>query len=96
METWDNPDTQDLLSAILALQDMNEAKSFFRDLLTEGELREFASRWNAAQMLSEKVSYSKIVKETGLSSTTIARVSKWLKDGTGGYQLMLEKQGKNE
>jgi TrpR-related protein YerC/YecD len=93
MKHWDNSDTDDLLGAILALQDMNEAKSFFRDLLTENELNEFASRWKAAQMLSDKISYSKITQETGLSSTTVARISKWLNNGTGGYQLMLEKLG---
>lgn len=42
-------------------------------------------------MLNDKISYSQIVKETGLSSTTVARISKWLNNGMGGYQLMLEK-----
>ncbi len=30
-----------------------------------------------------------IVSKTGLSSTTVARISKWLKKGMGGYKLML-------
>ena len=55
--SWNNPTTEDLLTTILALQDMSEAKSFFRDLLTENELNEFASRWKAAQMLNDKISY---------------------------------------
>ncbi|MGD0577136.1 MAG: Trp family transcriptional regulator, partial [Candidatus Staskawiczbacteria bacterium] len=48
-------------------------------------------RWQAAQMLDKKISYEKIVKETGLSSRTVARISKWLNKGMGGYKLMLKK-----
>jgi len=68
-----------------------EMKKFLRDLLTEAEINEFARRWQAAQMLDQKVPYSKIVQKTGLSSTTVARISKWLKNGAGGYRLLLAK-----
>lgn len=80
-----------LLKAILLLQTEDEAKIFFRDLLTSGELDEFSKRWQAAKMLYEKTSYSIIVKETGLSSTTVARVSKWLHGKSGGYRLVLNR-----
>lgn len=90
-ENWDNSDTQELFKAILALKDIKEAKSFFRDLLTEPEIKEFASRWKAAKMLDQKVPYLNISKNTGLSSTTIARISKWLNEGKGGYRLMLNR-----
>ena len=55
------------------------------------ELIEFGKRWQAAQMLSKNISYEKIEKETGLSSRTVARISKWLNRGMGGYRLMLNK-----
>ena len=42
-------------------------------------------------MLDKKISYEKIEKETGMSSTTIARVQKWLTNGKGGYKLMLKR-----
>jgi uncharacterized protein YerC len=42
-------------------------------------------------MLSRGVSYNTIVKETGLSSTTVARISKWLKKGAGGYKIILKR-----
>lgn len=90
--------TQELYKAILSLKDMNEAQKFFRDLLTEAEIKEFANRWKVAQMLDEKVQYEVIAKETGMSSTTIARISKWLNNGMGGYKLMLKRlnsQNKN-
>lgn len=87
----DNPKTEDLLNTILALKDLKEAKAFFRDLLTEAELDEFGNRWLAARMLNSRVSYNQIQKTTGLSTTTIARISKWLKRGRGGYKLMLKR-----
>ncbi|PIS05246.1 MAG: transposase [Candidatus Buchananbacteria bacterium CG10_big_fil_rev_8_21_14_0_10_42_9] len=91
MPNWDNQQTKNLLRAILALKNVNEAKRFFRDLLTENELIEFANRWQAAQMLEQNVPYSTIEKKTGLSSTTVARVSQWLNKGMGGYKLILKR-----
>jgi TrpR-related protein YerC/YecD len=82
---------EELFAAIAALKDTEETKKFLRDLLTEQELIEFGNRWKAARMLSEKFPYSIIEKETGLSSTTVARVSKWLNSGKGGYQLMIKR-----
>ena len=80
-----------LFGAILLLKDTNEARRFFRDLLTEKELREFANRWQVAQLLNKKMPYTQIEQKTGMSSTTIARVQKWLTKGMGGYRLMLNK-----
>jgi len=87
----DNKRILELADAILALKTRNEAKRFLRDLLTEKELIEFGNRWKAARMLSQSVLYTEIEKETGLSSTTVARVSKWLNAGKGGYKLILKK-----
>lgn len=80
-----------LAAALLAAKNQTEMKKFLRDLLTETELKEFANRWQAAQMLDQKVSYVKIVQKTGLSSATVARISKWLNNGMGGYRLMLNR-----
>jgi TrpR-related protein YerC/YecD len=80
-----------LYSSILQLKTLGEVNSFFRDLLTEKEIADFSRRWRVAGMLDGKISYSEIEKETGMSSTTIARIHKWLKGGTGGYRLMLQR-----
>lgn len=90
-KTWINKSTDNLFEAILALKTLEEAQLFFRDLLTEEEIREFSSRWKVAKMLSKKVSYSKIEKETGMSTTTIARISKWLNKGMNGYKLLINR-----
>lgn len=86
-----NKKTAELMGAILALKNRGEAKRFFRDLLTEKELIEFGNRWKAARMLEKNIKYTEIEKETGLSSTTVARVSKWLNNGKNGYKLVLKR-----
>ena len=91
MAKMNNKKIEDLMEAIFALRDTKEAKRFFRDLLTERELIEFGNRWQVAQMLNQKITYSEIEKKTGLSSTTIARISKWLNQGKGGYKLILQR-----
>lgn len=91
MEKWNNRKTKDLIEILLALKSEKEAKMFLRDLLTEKEILEFGNRWKAAQMLSIKASYPEIQKETGLSTRTIARISKWLNGSKGGYKLALNK-----
>ena len=84
-------DTKELFYVISKLNNTEESSKFLRDLLTESEILEFAQRWKAAKMLDKRVPYSKISEVTGLSSTTIARVQKWLQDGMGGYKLMLKR-----
>lgn len=79
------------MRVILRLKTTDEARRFFRDLLTEEELMEFGNRWLAARLLAKGVSYTKIQRRTRLSSTTIARVSKWLNKGMDGYKLMLQR-----
>ncbi len=91
MKKWDNKKTENLLEAVLALKNANEAKRFFRDLLTEDEIIEFGNRWQAAQMLNRDLSYTIIRGKTGLSSRTIARITFCLNKGVGGYHLMLNR-----
>lgn len=90
---WNNPNTDNLMEAILLLENVEEAKNFLRDLLTEKELIEFGKRWQVAQLLEQQVSYSQIEKQTGLSSTTVARISKWLTNGSNGYKTIIDRIG---
>jgi len=85
------PRINNLVSALLLLKNGPEAKKFLRDLLTEEEIIEFGKRWQAARMLQRQIPYTQIIKATGLSSTTVARVAKWLKRGAGGYRLVLSR-----
>lgn len=84
----------ELYDIIIALESVPEARRFFRDLLTQEEIDEFARRWKTARLLDQKFPYSYISSFTGLSSTTIARVSKWLKGEGGGYRTMIARRPK--
>lgn len=88
---WKTKENEELVEAFLSLQSREQAERFLRDLMTEGEIIEFAKRLQTAEMLSAKIPYSTIERETGFSSTTVARVSKWLTSGTGGYQEIIAK-----
>lgn len=94
MQTVQASDLNSFYQALLDLRSRAECRSFLRDLLTEEEINEFAARWKIARMLDKKVQYEIIQNETGMSSTTIARVSKWLNNGKGGYKLMLKRMKK--
>ena len=90
-DKWINKNTDELFRAVLTLRTEAQVRDFMRDLLTEAEIIEFGNRWKAARMLSQKIPYSKIEEETGLSSTTVARVSRWLGRGMGGYQSVIKR-----
>ena len=90
-EKWDNADAERLFEAILKLKNIDEAKRFFRDLLTESEIADFSERWKVARLLDRGVPYAEIGRQVWMSSKTIARIQKWLKSGKGGYRLMLDR-----
>ena len=88
---WKIQENKELIDAILAINNQEEAEHFLRDLMTEGEITELSKRFLAAKMLTDNIPYSEIEKKTGLSSTTVARVSKWLNGKEGGYKTILNK-----
>jgi len=71
--------SEDITIVLSKLSNKKEVFNFLRDLLSEKEIIEFSRRFEVAKMLEEKISYSEIEKKTRMSSTTIARISKFLK-----------------
>jgi len=88
---WNTKENKQFLESILLIKDRKEAEAFLRDLMTENEIIEFGKRIEAARLLSRNTQYLTIIEKTGLSSTTIARISKWLKGSLGGYRLILSR-----
>ncbi|OGG53278.1 hypothetical protein A2851_01660 [Candidatus Kaiserbacteria bacterium RIFCSPHIGHO2_01_FULL_53_29] len=88
---WNSKQNKALIEAFLTLKTPAEAQRFLRDILTENEIEEFGKRLQTARLLTDKVPYSEIEARTGLSSTTVARVARWLHKGTGGYSLVLKR-----
>lgn len=90
-EDWQTPQTTALLEAILALDSVDEASRFFRDLCTLGELHDLGQRWAVVRMLDAGLHYADISRRTGASTATITRIASWLNHGEGGYRMMLER-----
>ena len=88
---WKAKDKGQLLNALLACKNRDEMARFLRDLMTKQEIEEFAKRLQAARMLSEDTQYNAIIEKTGLSSTTVARIAKWLNGSLGGYRIILNR-----
>lgn len=84
----------ELYDALLKLETKEEAELFLDDLCTIKELEAMSQRLKAAQMLLAGKTYNEIVEETDISSATLARVSKCVRYGNGGYKTILEKPSK--
>ena len=80
-----------LFEAIKTLQGFNEYRSFFKDILTPSEFQAIKDRWTVAALLYEGYTYREINAISGVSITTVARVARFLSDGSGGYQIALER-----
>ncbi len=82
---------QNLYKAFLKLRTEEEIMFFLQDILSAKELSNMASKLKAAHMLNQSKSYLEIVRETGLSSATVAKVSSSLQYGTQGYKIVLDR-----
>ena len=80
-----------LMRAILTLHTPQECLRFFEDLCTPSELQEMSRRLQAARMMKDKLPYSRVSQETGLSTVTVGRVNRCLQYGDGGYITVLDR-----
>jgi TrpR-related protein YerC/YecD len=91
MENWRTTDVDELIAALLRLDDPDDAARFLRDLCTLGELRDLAQRWAVVRRLYAGEHYASISRETGASTATITRIASWLNHGEGGYRAALDR-----
>ncbi len=81
---------EDLLEVFAGLTRPDDVFALLEDLFTVREIKDTSQRLDVARMLRKGSSYAVIEKATGASATTIARVSKALNYGAGGYGLAFE------
>lgn len=84
-----------LFEAILCLQTKEECYDFFEDLCTVNELLSLSQRFEVASMLKNHKTYQEIAEKTGASTATISRVNRSLNYGNDGYQLIMDRLGKD-
>ena len=89
-------DPDALYDAFTRLENKDEVKRFMTDLCTPGEIAAFAERLKIARLLhQDNLSYRDIAAKTGASTTTVARVARFLKqEPYEGYKLVLKRDGK--
>ena len=92
-DEWRNERTRSMFEAVLALDSVDEAAAFFRDLCTLAELEAMSQRWQIVLLLDEGLSYREIAERTGASTATVTRISQWLHHGAGGYRLIADRLG---
>src|SRR5262245_19644317 len=85
------PGLDDLADAIVVLRTQGEARRFLRDLCTFPELEALAHRWQTALLLEQGLPYVEIAERVPTSTATVTRVAQWLRHGTGGYRLVLDR-----
>lgn len=84
--------TDDLCRALLAPGDLEEMRRLLLDLCTPAEIRTLAERWHVARLLDEtSLSYREIHDVTGVSTTTIVRVGRFLRqEANQGYRRTID------
>ena len=85
-------DYHELYEQFLKLETLEECELFFDDLCTIKELDSMLKRIKAAKMLLEDKTFIEVTNATKISSATLARVSKCIKYGDGGYKNIIEKK----
>ena len=84
----------DLADALVTVDSLAQARAFLADLCTPAEVHTLAERWHVAQLLDAgKLTYREIHEATGVSTTTIVRVARFLRqEDNEGYRALLDRR----
>ena len=78
-----NQKYNELYEIILKLKSIDDCEEFFSDLCTIKELDSMTQRVVAGKLLISGETYEKIISKTDISSATLSRVSRCVKNGKG-------------
>ena len=95
LSTARNALIDELAEALAQVRDQSEARALLADLCTPAEVHTLAERWHVARLLDQgKLTYREISEATGVSTTTIVRVARFLRqENEGGYRILLDRMG---
>ena len=84
--------TADLCAGLLTPGNAEEMGRLLTDLCTPAEIRTLAGRWHVARLLDgTDLSYREIHEATGVSTTTIVRVARFLRqEPHRGYRRAID------
>ena len=85
----------DLCDSLLTPRSREDMRRLLLDLCTPAELRTIAERWHVARLLDgTDLPYREIHHATGVSTTTIVRVARFLRqEPHGGYRRAIDALG---
>jgi TrpR-related protein YerC/YecD len=81
----------ELADAFRSMRTREEVTWFLRDLCTLPELEALAHRWQTARLVAQGMPYVEVASRVPTSTATVTRVSQWVRHGTGGYRIALER-----
>ncbi len=92
-------DTQDIIlkdfcAVLIGMKSEDAIFRFLKDLLNRKERLMLVRRLQVAFLLNQGMSYDDIKKNLKVGKATIARISRWLEFGRGGYKDAIEKLSK--
>lgn len=82
----------DFLDVCLDRSTPHDLEKLCMDVFTEHELVSITERWTIAKLLHMGFSYRTIMEKTGASTSTIARMSRLLMNGTGGLRSACQRR----
>jgi TrpR-related protein YerC/YecD len=90
MEEISQKHLDEVCAVFTAFEGKEDMQELLLDVCTRKELESIYQRFKVAQMLKNGMTFVQIEARTGISSTTITRVSKCLKRGQG-YNKVFDK-----
>ena len=81
------------IKAVAALKTEQEAEAFLEDLCSPAERESMSDRWRVIKPLLAGESYRQVYQSTGVSVTTVGRVARVLREGTGAYLAIYKRLG---
>ena len=87
--------TDSLCDALLTARNRDDMRFLLLDLCTPAEIRTLAERWHVARLLDgTNLPYREIHDRTGVSTTTIVRVGRFLRqEPHQGYRRAIDRIG---
>src|SRR6476620_217284 len=85
------PGLSALADAVTTLRTEVEVTRFLRDLCTLPELEALAHRWQTVLLLEQGAPYVEIAERVPTPPAPVTRVAQWLRHGTGGYRIALDR-----
>ena len=88
---WRDALTDNLVRALVCVNNEEDCARFIEDLMTMRELKDLSQRLEVARLLYEKKTYAEIGALTTASTATISRINRSLEYGADGYPIVFER-----